>query len=96
MSLFVCMYEHEQYACAVERLRARRECFRQGTGRAPPRISEWEYRYGGAPVSRLYNAGSELRAAKVIPASHFALHLVFIFQAIKPAARRWRVCVCDY
>ena len=49
-------------------------------------------------------AGAELHAAKVIPASHFALHLVFIFQTIKPAARRWRervcvcvcVCVCDY
>lgn len=30
----------------------------------------------------------------MIPASHFALHLVFIFQAIKPAARRWREYVC--
>lgn len=54
---------------------------------------EWRDRYGGAPVSCLYRAGGELHTAKVIPASHFALHLVFIFQAIKPAARRWSVCV---
>lgn len=57
---------------------------------------EWGYRYGGAPVSCLHRAGGEQHAVKVIPASHFALHLVFIFQAIKPAARRWRehVCLC--
>lgn len=54
---------------------------------------EWRDRYGGAPVSCLYRAGGELHTAKVIPASHFALHLVFIFQAIKPAARRWSVCM---
>lgn len=39
-------------------------------------------------------AGSALRIAKVIPASHFALHLVFIFQAIKPASKRWKMCEC--